>query len=336
MMEVYRQRISGCSSADPSLYYSSGYQKDGRRIWVGMGISWTGMLEGMSSGGFCEMTTFVSATCGLPFSLYLPHLHHVMFLCPIVLVGCCGDAAASSMPARARSIRSELTSRSLIFSNGLRLLVRCKLRSPHAAMRLRRHVPLLQSTLKHASTLQFTPSLCVRCRRCASSKAYPENIAVLGGGVSGLASAYFVSKEFPKSKITVYESGKAAGGWIQSPRTEVPGGNVLFEYGPRTLRPGVNCMPTAQLVRLIDLRTTSKLMCYRYKTSVWSTASSTRKSHRPAQDSVTYTTPIASMHCRSLANRLVSRTCSIFGGVDSRQDCRMRYWNRGAHSDRTI
>ena len=68
--------------------------------------------------------------------------------------------------------------------------------------------------------------------------------------MSGLASAYFVSKEFPKSKITVYDSGKEAGGWIKSPRVEVPGGNVLFEYGPRTLRPGVNCMPTAQLVRL--------------------------------------------------------------------------------------
>jgi oxygen-dependent protoporphyrinogen oxidase len=122
------------------------------------------------------------------------------------------------------------------------------LRSLHAAMRLRSHVPLLQSTLKQHSTRQFVPSLCVRCRRYASTKAQPERIAVLGGGVSGLASAYFVSKEFPKAKITVYESGESAGGWLKSRRVEVPGGNVLFEYGPRTLRPGPSCLPTAQLV----------------------------------------------------------------------------------------
>ncbi|KAF2676648.1 Protoporphyrinogen oxidase [Lentithecium fluviatile CBS 122367] len=120
-------------------------------------------------------------------------------------------------------------------------------------MRLRRHVPLLQSTLKHVSTGQFAPSLCVRCRRYASSATYPENIAVLGGGISGLASAHFISKEFPNSKITVYESDKDTGGWIQSRREDVPGGNVLFEHGPRTLRPGPNCMPTAQLIQDLDL-----------------------------------------------------------------------------------
>jgi oxygen-dependent protoporphyrinogen oxidase len=119
-------------------------------------------------------------------------------------------------------------------------------------MRLRHHVHLLQSTLKRASDGQFAPSVYIRCRRYASSPAYPEKIAVLGGGVSGLASAYFASKEFPSSKITVYESGEETGGWIKSRRVDVPGGNVLFEYGPRTFRPGVNCLPTAQLVRAKD------------------------------------------------------------------------------------
>ncbi|KAF2640165.1 Protoporphyrinogen oxidase [Massarina eburnea CBS 473.64] len=118
-------------------------------------------------------------------------------------------------------------------------------------MLLKQHVPLLESTIKRA----IAPSLarsCSRFRRYASA-AYPENIAVLGGGISGLASAYFVSKEFPNSKITVYEAGKEPGGWIRSRRVDVPGGNVLFEYGARTLRPGAAAVPTAQLIQDLGL-----------------------------------------------------------------------------------
>jgi oxygen-dependent protoporphyrinogen oxidase len=68
---------------------------------------------------------------------------------------------------------------------------------------------------------------------------------VLGGGVAGLASAYFVSREFPKSKVTVFEAGPNAGGWMKSKKIEVPGGEVIFELGPRTLR---NSTVTAHLV----------------------------------------------------------------------------------------
>jgi oxygen-dependent protoporphyrinogen oxidase len=68
---------------------------------------------------------------------------------------------------------------------------------------------------------------------------------VLGGGVAGLSSAYFVSKEFPNSKITIFEAGNETGGWIKSKRVDVPGGDIIFEAGPRTLR---NATPTALLV----------------------------------------------------------------------------------------
>ncbi|KAJ4303329.1 oxygen-dependent protoporphyrinogen oxidase [Kalmusia sp. IMI 367209] len=120
-------------------------------------------------------------------------------------------------------------------------------------MRLKQHVPLLESTLKYIASRSATSSLCTHCRRYASSAAYPEKVAVLGGGISGLASAYFVSKEFPRSKITVHEANKDSGGWIQSRRVDVPGGDVLFEYGPRTLRPGANALITAQLIQDLDL-----------------------------------------------------------------------------------
>jgi oxygen-dependent protoporphyrinogen oxidase len=68
---------------------------------------------------------------------------------------------------------------------------------------------------------------------------------VFGGGIAGLSSAYFISKEFPNAKITVLEGGSEAGGWIRTKRVKVPGGDVLFEAGPRTLR---NATPTALLV----------------------------------------------------------------------------------------
>lgn len=101
--------------------------------------------------------------------------------------------------------------------------------------------PLLAS-----STLLSSPG------QCRYQSSYPERIAVLGGGIGGLCSAYFVSREFPHSKVTLFEAGKETGGWIQSRRVQVQDqdgkdGSVLFELGPRALR---NAIVTAGLVRL--------------------------------------------------------------------------------------
>ena len=75
---------------------------------------------------------------------------------------------------------------------------------------------------------------------------------MLGGGIGGLCSAYFLSKEFPHSKVTLFEAGKETGGWIQSRRVQVQGqegksGSVLFELGPRAL---MKAIVTAGLVRV--------------------------------------------------------------------------------------
>jgi oxygen-dependent protoporphyrinogen oxidase len=112
-------------------------------------------------------------------------------------------------------------------------------------MRLRRHAPLLGSTLRHVALRPLLASRCSRYRYSSTSAAHPERIAVFGGGIAGLSSAYFISKEFPNAKITVLEGGSEAGGWIRTKRVKVPGGDVLFEAGPRTLR---NATPTALLV----------------------------------------------------------------------------------------
>jgi hypothetical protein len=81
---------------------------------------------------------------------------------------------------------------------------------------------------------------------------HPEkSYAVLGGGVTGLSAAYFLTRKFSKAKVTIYEANKRLGGWVDSEIVEVDGGQVLFEWGPRSLRPDFSGTGnvTIQLVR---------------------------------------------------------------------------------------
>ncbi|PYH89789.1 putative protoporphyrinogen oxidase [Aspergillus ellipticus CBS 707.79] len=71
-------------------------------------------------------------------------------------------------------------------------------------------------------------------RRFLHSKPY--DVAVIGGGITGLTAAYRLSKDPSCSKITLYEKASRVGGWISSEKIPVPGGEAVFEYGPRTLK----------------------------------------------------------------------------------------------------
>ena len=77
-----------------------------------------------------------------------------------------------------------------------------------------------------------------------------KNVAVLGGGITGLAAAHFLSKESPSTRITLLEGGNRLGGWLHSQAVETSDGTAIFEKGPRTLRPTVpNGILTLDLVR---------------------------------------------------------------------------------------
>ncbi|KAL1509381.1 hypothetical protein ABEB36_004134 [Hypothenemus hampei] len=66
---------------------------------------------------------------------------------------------------------------------------------------------------------------------------------VLGGGLSGLSTAYYLAKASVKEKVILLESSSRLGGWIKSDKVDQ---EVVFEQGPRTIRPvgaaGINTL----------------------------------------------------------------------------------------------
>ncbi|KAI9824856.1 MAG: oxygen-dependent protoporphyrinogen oxidase [Thelocarpon impressellum] len=90
-----------------------------------------------------------------------------------------------------------------------------------------------------------------------------KDIAVIGGGITGLASAFSLSRELPEARITLYEAGSRMGGWVHTKQMNVADGTVVFEQGPRTLRPGLpNGLVTLEMISLLGIEdqviTTSK------------------------------------------------------------------------------
>ncbi|PHH54285.1 hypothetical protein CFIMG_003913RA [Ceratocystis fimbriata CBS 114723] len=66
----------------------------------------------------------------------------------------------------------------------------------------------------------------------------PKTIGILGGGITGLSTAYYLARENPDMKITIFEASDRLGGWMNThtaidPGTEMP---VYIENGPKTLR----------------------------------------------------------------------------------------------------
>ncbi|KIX97591.1 uncharacterized protein Z520_06368 [Fonsecaea multimorphosa CBS 102226] len=82
---------------------------------------------------------------------------------------------------------------------------------------------------------------------------HAREIAILGGGFTGLATAFHLSSQLPNAKITILEKNDRLGGWVDSEVVQVDKGEVLFEWGPRTLRAGSSPAPLAMLELLAQL-----------------------------------------------------------------------------------
>ncbi|KAF8544767.1 hypothetical protein BDD12DRAFT_814663 [Trichophaea hybrida] len=87
------------------------------------------------------------------------------------------------------------------------------------------------ATASHNRRRQFSST------RSVAATQNLKSVAVLGGGITGLSTAWYLSKFAPTVPVTLYEKLPRLGGWINSKRVSYDGGSVLFEQGPRTLRP---------------------------------------------------------------------------------------------------
>lgn len=85
-------------------------------------------------------------------------------------------------------------------------------------------------------------------RRSLHDHARRFDAAVIGGGITGLTAAYRLSKDPLCSNITLYEKAPRVGGWLESEIINVDGGDIVFEYGPRTLRLSTSSIPLLDLV----------------------------------------------------------------------------------------
>lgn len=82
---------------------------------------------------------------------------------------------------------------------------------------------------------------------------------VLGGGIGGLSAAYYLLRRIPVSckNIKLFESSNRFGGWVRSEAPFENNKSILFESGPRTLRPagpkGINTLELCTELGLTDV-----------------------------------------------------------------------------------
>src|SRR3546814_33764 len=75
-------------------------------------------------------------------------------------------------------------------------------------------------------------------------------VAILGGGISGLATAWYLKKRYPELVVDVFEKKDHAGGNIHS----IHLGGQISELGPRGIRPKGKGKYFLQLVHELGLQ----------------------------------------------------------------------------------
>lgn len=154
---------------------------------------------------------------------------------------------------------------------------------------VRQQLPTIEMRLRCSKGIAFRvlkrPQICPRCLVQTQHRSFStddniapdrKKIAVLGGGITGLTSAFYLSKNSPNAHITLYEKTSRLGGWIDSERVQVDGGEILFEHGPHTLRPGgvAGLIPLELVMPMPAERTKRTNRRSRSSCSIWKTSSS--------------------------------------------------------------
>ncbi|KAL2199186.1 hypothetical protein P885DRAFT_58590 [Corynascus similis CBS 632.67] len=104
-------------------------------------------------------------------------------------------------------------------------------------------LPTFASTLPLHPAISQTSTNPHRRHYAVGSKHHPpQTIAILGGGLTGLTTAWYLTRLLPDAKITIYEANKRLGGWIDTEKFQVktPDGEegiVHFERAARMVKP---------------------------------------------------------------------------------------------------
>ncbi|KAG4035244.1 hypothetical protein MFRU_001g00150 [Monilinia fructicola] len=105
-----------------------------------------------------------------------------------------------------------------------------------------------------SSKIPTETSAGVQSKTDSAEESQESSVAVLGGGITGLATAYYLTQMAPHLKVTLYESSDRLGGWLRTKYIDVGDGEVVFEQGPRTLRPNTPAgYVTLNLIRDLGL-----------------------------------------------------------------------------------
>lgn len=102
------------------------------------------------------------------------------------------------------------------------------------------------ATRQQRHTRFFSPSKpCNYATVSEGGLQLPKDIAVLGGGLTGLTTAYYLTHFHPDANITIYESADRLGGWLDTERVNVKtqdgkDATISFERGARTIAPQTN------------------------------------------------------------------------------------------------
>jgi len=83
-----------------------------------------------------------------------------------------------------------------------------------------------------------------------------KTVAILGGGITGLAAAYYLKKECKFVTPVILEKSPRLGGWVQTLyKNDGPNDRFQYECGPRTIRPaGMSGMNTLDLLEEIGMQ----------------------------------------------------------------------------------
>ncbi|KAJ1861800.1 oxygen-dependent protoporphyrinogen oxidase [Coemansia sp. RSA 989] len=86
-------------------------------------------------------------------------------------------------------------------------------------------------------------------------------ITVLGGGITGLSTTWFLAQQLPSAvSIKLVEGSSRLGGWMRTDKRQAGGREFIVERGPRTLRTGASREACAVLELAEDLGLQSQVI----------------------------------------------------------------------------